>query len=117
MCFQHAAGGYTWSNVNCELDPLFGKSCDMTIPGNCSRTEKSGYPSDAYVPSGLHGCGLTKTNGSPRARNVETAPIWDGRSGDDQEKNETGQKECALWLREACDPSGLVHQAIMRRCL
>lgn len=33
--------------------------------------------------------------------------IWDGRSGNDQEKNETGQKDCALWLQEACDPSGV----------
>lgn len=103
----HAAGGYTWSNVNCELDPLFGKSCDMTKPGNCSRAEKSGYPSDAYVPGGLHGCGLTKTNGSPRADNVQTAPIWDGRRGNDQEKNETGAKECAVWLREACSPESV----------
>ena len=56
---------------------------------------------------GLHGCGLTKTNGSPRANNVATAPIWDGRSGNDQEKGETGQEGCADWLREACSPGSV----------
>ena len=54
---------------------------------------------------------LTKTNGSPRANNIKTAPIWDGRKGNDQEKGETGKLECAAWLREACDPNS-VHGSI-----
>ena len=101
------AGGFTWSNVNCELDPLYGKECDITVPGNCSGSDASGGPG----PKGLYPCGLTKTNGSPRANNVQTAPIWDGRLGNDQEKGETGQLECTEWLREACAP-GSVHGTI-----
>jgi hypothetical protein len=77
-----AAGGYTWSNINCELDPLYYKS-------------ESNY-SQKYL------CGLTKTNGSPRATNLASAPIWDGRKGNDQEHGETGKVGCAAWLREAC---------------
>jgi hypothetical protein len=92
------AGGYTWSNVNCMLDPFYGKSC---TPPDCPAN-------GVYVgKSGVYGCGLTKTNGSPRANNVKTAPIWDGRSGNDQEKGETGKEGCAAWLREACDPSSV----------
>jgi hypothetical protein len=95
------AGGFTWSNVNCELDPLYGKGCDVTKPGNCTGN-------DAYQgPAGLYACGLGKTNGSPRANNVKTATIWDGRKGNDQEKGETGKLECAEWLREACDSSSV----------
>jgi hypothetical protein len=76
------AGGYTWSNINCELDPLY--SWDKPV----------------YGPK--YGCGLTKTNGSPRATNVASAPIWDGRKGNDQEHGETGKIGCAAWLQEAC---------------
>lgn len=71
----HKAGGYTWSNINCELDPLFGKSCDMTEPSNCTNATNSGYFSDSSVPSGRHGCGLTKTNASPRGTNRMLAPV------------------------------------------
>jgi len=85
------AGGFTWSNVNCMLDPLYGKQDLGDKDGVCS-------------------CGLTKTNGSPRANNVQTAPIWDGRAGNDQAKGETGRKECAEWLREACSPSSVFNQ-------
>ena len=96
-----AAGGFTWSNVNCELDPFYGPPCDPAIPGNCSANA-------VYVGErGLHTCGHTKTNGSPRANNVKTAPIWDGRSGNDQEKGETGKAGCAEWLREACSPDSV----------
>ena len=46
------AGGYTWSNVNCELDPPYGKPCDVSKKGNCSAAN------DAYVgPNGVYPCG------------------------------------------------------------
>ena len=37
------------------------------------------------------------------------APIWDGRSGNDQGRNETGRVGCASWLREACSPESVFH--------
>jgi len=83
-----AAGGYTWSNVNCMLDPLYS----LGQPGS------AGDAGDG----GLYPCGLTKTNGSPRANNKVTAPIWDGRKGNNPGKGETGKVGCAAWLREAC---------------
>ena len=85
------AGGYTWSNVNCELDPIYWPC----TPPNCP-------DGGGYVPSGKFGCGLTKTNGSPRATNNVHAPVWDGRKGNDMEPNEDGRADCAPWLREAC---------------
>ena len=46
------AGGYTWSNVNCELDPPYGKRCDVNKAGNCSEANQ------AYVgPNGVYPCG------------------------------------------------------------
>eukprot|EP00935_MAST-01C_sp_MAST-1C-sp1_P002224 g2224.t1 len=83
----HAAGGYTWSNINCELDPFY-------FAGEANYSSK-------YL------CGLTKTNGSPRANNIASAPVWDGRKGNDQEKGETGKLGCAEWLREACSPDSV----------
>ena len=51
-------------------------------------------------------------NGSPRASNIGTkAPIWDGRRGNDMERNESGKLACASWLRMACDASS-VHGVI-----
>lgn len=85
---MQSAGGYTWSNINCELDPPY-------FVANISNNK------------GMYKCGLTKTNGSPRANNVVTAPIWDGRRGNDQEHNETGRLGCAAWLREACSPDSV----------
>ena len=50
-----AAGGFTWSNVNCELDPFYGPPCDPAIPGNCSQN-------DVFVGErGVHTCGHTKS--------------------------------------------------------
>ena len=48
------AGGFSWSNVNCMLDPLY--------PGMGRSQPDTGQ-------KGLYPCGLTKTNGSPRANN------------------------------------------------
>merc|ERR1712046_200335 len=57
----HAAGGYTWSNINCMLDVEHGN------PG----TGQFGN---------LAQCGLMKTARRPRANNTESSPLWQGSS-------------------------------------
>lgn len=75
------AGGYTWSNFNCQLDVDNGYDCP---------------------PSSLAGCGLHKTEGVPRADNFGAAPLWHPRR--------TGWPNgtaCAEWTREACSPDSV----------
>ena len=81
-------GGFTWSGFNCMLDTDDGYGCP---------------------PSDLAGCGLHKTEGVPRAHNVESAPLWHPRhKGWDAHEYPFGPKEpsasatCASWTRTAC---------------
>mgnify|MGYP006901804938 CR=1 FL=1 len=86
-------GGFTWSNFNCMLDTDNGYGCP---------------------PSDLAGCGLHKTEGVPRANNVESAPLWHPRhKGWDAHEypfapNTGGASEtCASWTRTACSPESV----------
>lgn len=89
------AGGFSWSNVNCELDY---------------------YPPGFLTAGGTDrpACGLTKTDGQPRANNVPTAPLWDGpvatRHWPQDYPNSADPAQCASWLREACDKHSVFHQ-------
>ena len=90
-----AAGGYTWSNVNCELD--------YQPPGFLTR-----------AGSDRPACGLIKTEGQPRANNVASAPLWDGpassRKWPQDYPNSADPAQCASWLRQACDEHSVFHQ-------
>ena len=89
-------GGFTWSNFNCMLDTDNGYGCP---------------------PSDLAGCGLHKTEGVPRANNVESAPLWHPRhKGWDfheypfaPNKGDASQT-CASWTRTACSPDSVFSQ-------
>lgn len=87
-----AAGGFSWSNVNCMLD-----------------WNPKGF--DSAAESNLSPCGLFKTEGQPRANNVRSAPLWDGpasqRHWPDAHPNSKEPAACATWLREACAPSSV----------
>ena len=74
------AGGFTWNNINCEL------------------TKEDGFGGS---PVDLDPCGLTKTEGYPRANNSENAPP----------KATTitaARAECAQWLSIACRPDSIL---------
>ena len=87
-------GGFTWSNVNCMLDTDNGYGCP---------------------PSDLAGCGLHKTEGVPRANNVESAPLWHPRhKGWDYHEypfappgGGGASETCANWTRTACSPESV----------
>lgn len=74
-------GGFTWSGFNCMLDVDGGYGCP---------------------PSDLAECGLHKTEGVPRANNVQAAPQWHSRR-----KGWSNASACAAWTREACSPESV----------
>ena len=72
--------GYTWSNVNCNLDYHSGYG---------------GSPEDFAL------CGLVKTEGYFHADNVKGTPV--------KEKEVTAAKgQCAAWLSAACTPTSVL---------
>jgi hypothetical protein len=86
-------GGFTWSNFNCMLDTDNGYGCP---------------------PSDLAGCGLHKTEGVPRANNVESAPLWhprhkgwDFREYPFAPNTGDASQTCASWTRTACSPESV----------
>jgi hypothetical protein len=103
-----AAGGYTHSLLNCELDVdnYWGEG-----------TWPAGHdPGDVLPGSSLAPCGLHKTNGRPRANNTADAAVWAAPErvggGPDEPgwmpwNNTTENGQCAAFLRTACDPSSV----------
>jgi hypothetical protein len=75
-------GGFTWNNVNCELD------------------HSGGYGGLAEV---MPPCGLTKTEGYPQADNVESIPT---RAENVSSAREPSQ--CIAWHRAACSDASIL---------
>uniref|UniRef100_A0A7S3FFR1 Uncharacterized protein n=1 Tax=Haptolina ericina TaxID=156174 RepID=A0A7S3FFR1_9EUKA len=75
-----AAGGYTWSNFNCQLDrkPGYGGATEDCPP-----------------------CGLTKTEGYPHAAPDPLSPVK-------QMKLSDAKAQCTDWLRVACKPDSIL---------
>ena len=67
------AGGFTWNNVNCELD------------------HSGGY---GGLPEAMPPCGLTKTEGYPQGDNVQGIPVRAMKIADTSDPN-----QCATWHR------------------
>eukprot|EP01079_Euglenida_sp_SAG-EU17-18_P001068 gene1068-2637_t len=94
-----AAGGFTWSGVNCMLDTDGGVDPvphRLPLATRCALVPvlAPGYGSP---PSDLAGCGLHKTEGVPRADAAEDAPYWHGRG-----KGWDSSASCSAWTRRAC---------------
>jgi len=75
-----AAGGYTWNNVNCQLD---------SNPGY------GGAPVDCVA------CGLTKSEGYPHADANASTPLK-------PQTVTQARQQCAAWLRVACSSGSVI---------
>ena len=91
------AGGFTWSNLDCELD-----DGDGGPSGGVSHRELP-YAANGTAPL-LSACGLSKANANPRADDKAAAPVlYRGIN------RSLAQQHCAPWLRVACNGSVLPH--------
>ena len=74
------ASGFTWNNINCELD----------VEGGFGGS-----------PVNMTPCGLVKTEGYPRANNTPTSPT---------RPNEltAAKASCAVWLEAACQATAVL---------
>ena len=91
------AGGFTWSNLDCELD-----DGDGGPSGGVSHRELP-YAANGTAPL-LSACGLSKANANPRADDKAAAPVlYRGIN------RSLAQQHCAPWLRAACNGSVLPH--------
>eukprot|EP01052_Picozoa_sp_SAG31_P054908 SAG31_NODE_14870_length_783_cov_0.606725_2_plen_147_part_01 len=92
-----AAGGFTWSNIDCELDDGDGG------PSGGVNNRSMPYASNTSAPL-LSACGLSKANANPRADNTPSAPVlYRGTN------RTLAQQSCAPWLGVACNGSVLPH--------